>query len=335
MTFSILMLLNLTFALGCVSRGQKRTATVDADPKTVEILDEALADLSNESYTAASHKLEQLIKENPVSEFDLVILYNSGVAMEGLKNCEVAKERYRSVARIANTRFDKIAALALYRLGFTYDCLGKPKESLVAFLDARKKAQFLPPDVAAAELPARIAAGYASLGRQKEALYYFNEASAGLKRILSRSGSSDQKLAATTMYAMGKLSETNYPLVFVRMLNMQQPFLLQSAELAAGESSRKAKAELKEAYHKIINQKFSSKKDEREFYLEGLKAARQLQKIRLPSARGITQDLFKLVAQAETTLQNRLIKLSETLKKTPQEEKRRALKKDLKVKEAE
>lgn len=317
---------------GCASGGPKATRQLSAeDEKRAALLDEALADLSNESYTAASYKLEQLIQENPASELDLVILYNSGVAQEGLGNCKLAKERYRSVARISNTRFDKISALALYRLGFIYDCLGEPKKSVVAFLDARKKSKFLPPDVSAAELPARLAAGYASFGREKEALYFFNEASAGLKRILARSQgeSADRRLAASTMYAMGKISETKKPLVFVRMLGMQQSFLLQAAELNAGESSRKAKAELKRAYQKILQQKFSSKEKEREFYLESLKVSRQLQELKLPSAENFTKDLFKLVGQAESTLQKRLVKLSDTLEKTPQEKKRRALKKEV------
>jgi tetratricopeptide (TPR) repeat protein len=248
--------------VGCVSGGRSHMQSSPADEETTQQLEQALEDLANENYTSAAHILEQLIKEKPVSEFDLVILYNSAVAREGLKNCEVAAERYRSVARIANKRFDRVAALALYRLGFAYDCLGDSQKSVVAFLDARKASKSLPPDVATAELPARLAAGYASLGRQKEALHYFDEASGGLKRLLSRAkgGSADKKLAASTMYAMGRLSETNDPVTFARMLSMQQPFLLQSAELAAGPSSSRAKSDLKEAYHRLIQQKLKDPK---------------------------------------------------------------------------
>ncbi len=329
----ILTLFLAAFFLGCASGNiDSASARHGEDPETIAILDEALEDLGNESYSAASQKLERLVKEHPVSELDLVILYNSGAAQEGLKNCDLAAKRYASAARIANEKFDKIAAISFFRLGFAYDCMGKPKESILAFLDARKRSRSLPPDVASAELPARLAAGYASLNRRKEALYYFNEASAGLKRLISRSKSSanDQELAATTMYAMGKISQTSDPLTFVRMLTMQQPFLLQAVELAAGEATQKARRELLSAYQSILEQKFSSKAAEREFYMEGLKAARQLQKIRLPSANARTQNIFKLVARVESTLQTRLTKLAETLPKTPQEEKRQSLKKEAK-----
>jgi tetratricopeptide (TPR) repeat protein len=323
-----LSFLAAAFLAGCATSGSKNGGT-QADPHKMALLDEALQDLANESYTSASMKLDQLLKKNPVDELDLVVLYNSGVAQEGLKNCRSAAEKYRSAARIANDRFKKIAALSLYRLGFAYDCLGDPKKSIVAFLDARKKAEALPPDVAQAELPARLAAAYASLGRKKEALYFFNEASAGLKRLLARSESSrDKELAAKTMYAMGRLSQTSRPLIFVKMLSMQQPFLLQAIELNAGSSSEKAKSDLKNAYHQILAEKPSDKNSQREYYIQGLKASRELQKLRLPSSAPLTEDLFKVVSNVENGLQRRLAALAETVEKTPQEQKRESLKKE-------
>lgn len=323
------------FIIGLVtacSSPQKTSYQPSVDQRSMALLEEAMQDLENESYTSASYKLEKLVNKNPVTEFDLVILYNTGVAQEGLKNCDLAVKRYRSVARIAHNKFEKVGSLALYRLGFAYDCLGKAKSSLIAFLDARKKSRYLPEDVASAELPARLAAAYASLGRQKEALFYFNEASAGLKRLLSKSGGgpSDKKLAANTMYAMGKMSHSKHPLTFVRMLAMQQPFLLQAIELQISPSSSKAEKELKEAYHRVLSQKINDKKIAREFYIEALKASRQLQRLKLPKSEGATGEVFKLVDRTEAALQNRLAKLSDTLKKTPEEKKRGSLKKEVK-----
>lgn len=316
-------------SMACSTPQKPSSYQSSVDQKSLALLEEAMEDLDNESYTSASYKLERLATENPVTEFDLVILYNSGVAQEGLRNCDLAVKRYRSVARIAHGKFEKVGSLALYRLGFAYDCLGQAKQSLIAFLDARKKSKYLPIDVASAELPARLAAAYASLGRQKEALFYFNEASAGLKRLIAKSGggASEKKLAASTMYAMGKMSQSQHPLTFVRMLTMQQPFLLQAVELQINPMSLKAERELKEAYGKLLNQKISKKEVAREFYIEGLKASRQIQRLKLPQSEKATGEIFKLVDKTETVLQNRLAKLSETLKKTPEEEKRDSLKK--------
>lgn len=317
---------------GCASSGSKKPQLPeDEKSETVAALDQALEDLAVENYTSAASKLERLSNGNPISELDLVILYNLGVAKEGLRYCEESVQHYRSVARVANNKFDRVAALALYRLGFAYDCLGDPKKSVLAFLDAQKKSRFLPLDVAEAELPARLAAGYASIGRKKEALFYFNEASSGLKKILAHSsGKSGEVLAAKTMYAMGKLSRTSDALIFARMLNMQQAFLLQATEMRdGGGSSMKAKNELKAAYRRIQQEKIDSKEKRHAFFVECLKAARQLKKLRLPSSRDRTEDLFRLVDQVESYLQNNLATMSETVKKTSQEKKRRSLKKGL------
>ncbi|HAG90636.1 MAG TPA: hypothetical protein DCL41_02120, partial [Bdellovibrionales bacterium] len=213
MKFLTAMILVFGFMVGCSSK-PKSKGVLDGDPQRMQDFNEAMQDLSYENYASASSRFESLLNEKPVSELDLVIMYNSAVALEGLGNCQLAADRYRSVARVAIKRFEKIAALAVYRLGFAYSCLGDANKSIVAFLDAKKKSSYLPPDVSTAELPARLAAAYASVGRQKEALFYFNQASEGLKRILAtaKRQESDVALAAKTLYAMGKLGEVQNPI---------------------------------------------------------------------------------------------------------------------------
>ncbi|NCN41838.1 hypothetical protein GW916_11400 [bacterium] len=332
---SVLMSLILAFSvLGCSSKSKNASGLDERDAQRLEDFEEAMKDLSYENYSSASSRLETLLNEEPISELDLVIMYNSGVALEGMESCQKAAERYRSVARLANKKFDKISALALYRLGFVYSCLGEPQKSVVSFLDARKKIKYLPPEVGTAELPARLAAAYASLGRQKEALHYFNEASGGLKRILAgaKRQDSDIDLAAKTLLAMGKISSTPHlhPVLFVRMLSMQQPFLLQAAELKSSKVSRKAMEDLIRAYKEILSFRVPSDL-QKEFYVESLKTTRQLQKLRLPSTKEYTKDLFKVVDRTEGLLENRLTQLSKGLSKTPEQKKRESLKREGKI----
>lgn len=319
--------------LGCASTPPQESelqAAIDSNNRTSE-LDRALRDLENENYTAASTALERLAKKDPASEMDMVILYNLGVSKEGLGQCPQAAEHYRSVARISNKKFLRVEALALYRLGFVFECMNQPQKSIVAFLDARKRKKYLPPEVADAELPARLAAGYASIGRRKEALEYFNEASAGLKRVLARAqGKSKSKdFVARTLLAMGKISDGQEPMIFLRTLSMQQPFLLQAAELGTRIESRRASRELVDAYSNILDvQTLQNKKlNHRSYYIEGLKVTRELQRLRLPETEGFTREIFQKADQVEQELESRLAKLSSGLPKTAEELKRDSLRK--------
>lgn len=329
----------LTFILstGCATNSKSNSGGADTESEDSKALEEALRDLEIENYTAASITLQRLAKKDPASEMDLVVLYNLGVAREGLGQCKEAEDVYRSVARISNKKFERIEALALYRLGFVFECQGQTQKSIIAFLDARKRRSQLPQDIADAELPARLAAGYASLGRRKEALGFFNEASSGLKRILAQNRGSKKHTAflSRTLLAMGKISETSDPLIFVRMLTMQQPFLLQAAELSARTEAQKANRELIRAYDRLLDLgKSVNPNQARNFYIEGIKAARELSRMRLPDTQMSTERAFDKVSEVERTFQARLANLSPTLPKTEENLKREGLKREGRVKGA-
>ena len=127
-------------------------------------------------------------------------------------------------------------------------------------LDAHKRSVNLPPDVAQAELPARLAAAYARIGEHAKAVQYFQEASSGLKKALTNSGTTakiQQQFAARTLYAMGQLTARQRglnadPKSYLKSLSIQQPYLLQSAEQAIKPDSQKAAEDLIFAYENLL-----------------------------------------------------------------------------------
>ncbi len=296
--------------------------------------------LENENYSEAAKTFDQLLVEKPASKLDLVIVYNSGAAYEGLGQCDKAAERYREAVRGSAGKFEQIEAQALFRLSLMYECLGQDTKTITSLLDARKRGKSLPYETLHAEIPARLAAAYARIGNRKKALEYFSLASEGLKKMVGRHHDHKRKeVLSRTMYLMGQLSYSQRDATasadsYMQSLSMQQPYLLQATELDHPLWSRKAADDLQMGYENIWKFKLESVDQRRAFYTRGLQVIQELKKLKLPKANPLVENVFTHIAKVESKLQAELAKVAEFNQLTKEAEKREGLKREGRIVDA-
>lgn len=290
--------------------------------------------LEKEEYSEAAKIFDLLLVSQPGEEWELVTTYNSGAAYEGMGNCSKASDRYREVVRASAQNFQRMEALALYRLSLMYECLGQDTKAVAALLDAEKRGQALPLETIQAEIPARLAAAYSRLGNREKAMEYFEKAGLGLKAIVARSTGSTRpqtELLSRTLYFMGQLNpqqrkaEAN-PEVFMQSISMQQPHLLQAIEMDHPIFSQKAADDLILAYGNIWKYKFDDPSKRRAFYERGLQVAGELRRLKLPGANPLVEEVYQDVGKTEARLRAELSKSAETTRLTKESEEREGLK---------
>jgi tetratricopeptide (TPR) repeat protein len=319
------LLLILCLFTACVSKPKVVEAYTEKDQNDQGSFDRGVQALDGERFEDAARIFDSLLLEKPGTELDLVTLFNSGVAYEGLAQCQKASDRYRKVVRSSAGRFKRIEAEALFRLSLTYECLGQDTKAITALLDAKRRGKDLSFETQQAEIPARLAAAYSRLGNRTKALDYFNQASAGLKAVVTRSGGSAAKvqtdMLARTLYTMGRLSPTQRtaqvnPDTYLQSISMQQPYLLQAMEFNSVPWSAKAEEDLKLAYRNIWEFKIDDPAKRRTFYTRGLQTINELRKIRMNKPDPFVDAVFDYLTQTESRLQNELAKGGATNKLT-------------------
>lgn len=321
------------FIGGCASK--RVDPKVDARRlATRETFERGVQELDKENYAAAAKIFDGLIVENPATEFDLIAIYNSGSAQEGLGNCERAADRYRQLVRSSAGKFQRIEAMALFRASLMYECLGQDVKAVTSLLDVRKRRAHLPPETIEAEIPARLSAAYSRLGNRKRALYYLTLASRGLKKIVAQEhGAKQLNLLGQTLYLMGKLNEGQRRaegdgLIYLQGISFQQPYLLQAAELDHEKWTELAAADLEQAYQNIWKFKYSSESDQEKYYTRAIQLTRELRQLRMPNKVSIELTrLFASVDKIESQLQVELTRLGARTKLTPEAQSQQAIKK--------
>jgi tetratricopeptide (TPR) repeat protein len=290
--------------------------------------------LSKEDYATAADIFDNMLVQKPASQFDLLATYNSGVAHEGLGDCKKASELYRRAAVSSAGKFKKVEAEAYFKLSLSYECMGDDKKSITALLDAKKRSAYLSQDVAHAELPARLAAAYARLGQRVKAMQYFREAGNGLKGSLASAGTTARlqtEFAANTLYAMGQLTAKQKNLTdtsrgYLQSLSMQQPYLLQSAEMAVNPASQKAAQELSFAYDNLLKMTPAQPDQVRPFLQLALADIAEIKKIRLPNKGPLVEQIFSKIEVQESNIRQMLMAQADTTPLTPDAQRREGLK---------
>ena len=335
----IWMALALTLA-ACASKGTTANLPADAvreppggDARPSPGYDRGVKYLDMENYPSAADEFDRLLVAKPATELDLATTFNSGAAYEGMGQCDRAAERYREVARSATGKYPRMEAQALYRLSLAYECLNQNDKTVVSLLDARKRANELPMNVARAELPARLAAAYSRVGNRPMALKYFGEASQGLKDVLASgtSARAAKETVAKTLYAMGRLNAAQKrvegdPLAFVQSLSMQQPYLLQAIELRFPQWTRRASEDLTLAYENLLRYSIGDPNRRRDYFVRVLQVINELRRIRMPDGGPAEDDVFATVDKVEHRARMNMSELGDATPLTPEAERRGGLK---------
>ncbi|MEN0057558.1 MAG: hypothetical protein AAGB31_01885 [Bdellovibrio sp.] len=163
--------------------------------------------LARAQFDQALVKFQEFQKKYPQSTFFQAARLGEAQALEGQGHYEEAAVLYRDVY-LANINYQpNIAVIALYRSSFCYEAQGDDLKTLTALLDANKLGKHLPPEVAWAEIPARLASIYGRSGADREANRYLEMADKGLQKVRQEKGR-DLKTdwLAKTYFQMGSVS---------------------------------------------------------------------------------------------------------------------------------
>lgn len=344
------------FLLGCSSLSpsseEPDASLPKVDSKLERTFEQGLNELGAENYARAAKIFDSILVQNPASEFDLITLFNSAAAYEGLGNCTTAGKRYRQLAQTAAKNFPRIEAQALYRLSYAYECLGYPEKVVASLVDVKKRASFLPDETAKAEVPARLAAAYAQMGQIDVAKKYFDEAEAGIKQLRRTQSQRPDlpALLARTYFFMGRVQDRQGTRTtsdqFFQGLRFQQAYLIKAIEINQMPWSRKAADKILEAYRDMWTYMDEARKqaaknsyqEERAVVLgwveSGLQALLELKTLRFPGGPESAESkrLFSQLDEEQRRMQEFLAEFATSHPLTPEAEKRQGLKREGRVK---
>ncbi|KHD88073.1 MAG: hypothetical protein OM95_11175 [Bdellovibrio sp. ArHS] len=184
-------------------------------------------------------------------------------ALHGMEEYQKAAALYRDIYLRTIQEQPDIAALALYKMSFTYEALGEDDKTIAALLDAKKLSDQLPVEVAEAEIPARLAAIYGRQGREQEAVDYLGQADKGVAKVMQQQRTQVQPgWLAKTYFQMGlvstnQLSEQNFS-DFAQGQRWIQVYLFKAMKQDDETWSARAQEELQKIYRDLFTQVESS-----------------------------------------------------------------------------
>lgn len=194
-------------------------------------------ELDNFKFNEALETFQEFQAVHQMSPYLAQVKMGEARAQEGLGRWEEAATLYRQVIELTRNQPSEFAAVSLYRISFCYEALGSEAKTLASLLDAEKFKDKLSPEIALAELPARLAASYYRAGRFKESSSRLDEAEAGIRQLQQMKAKEASKTwLAQTYLQMGIVSTNDLSFEnFKRSLDtlkIVQIYLLKSAEVA-------------------------------------------------------------------------------------------------------
>ena len=227
----------------------------NVDPKDIMLFETAFKDLGEGHYTRVIPILKELSQKYPGYDLEWLALYNLASAYKELNQCEKAKNIYRSLPDKTKAAPQLLPRIFL-NLAYTYECLGKPVQTLIALKTGMKHTQYLPDESRLMEYPARLSLAYFRMNEQKTGEQLQQQTYKNLE-ILKKSfriTEATDKNFSRYFYTMGRshiLPDVIELKSFLKMMPYYQVYLSQSLLLSAGKWSAKAERELGNLYRKM------------------------------------------------------------------------------------
>lgn len=212
------------------------------------------------NFVQAQKQYKAFQETYPRSTFFQASRIGEAQTLEGQGKWVESAAIYRDVILKTRNLQPDIAAMALYRMSFCDEALGDDQKTVADLLEAHSLRSALPLTVAYAEIPARLAAAYSRIGREKEAVQYLNDAEKGIAKIRAESDPAklEKDWLAKTYYQMGsvttnQLSPENFG-AFVASQKYVQIYLIKTMELNDSRWSPKALKQLQNTYNELYLQ---------------------------------------------------------------------------------
>lgn len=172
-------------------------------------------------------------------------------------NVEQAAVFYRTAIN-HSVKFDSnVEAKALYNLSFVNERIQNWNELLLNLTDLMKRRQFFDPVIGQVEIPARLAAAYAVLGKLAEAEVFHKQARQNFERMIRKSSEFIPKHElAKTLYYLGldvydpRMENFNG---LIKKLDIGQKYFLAAAEASDNDWSERASSRIVALYEKAWN----------------------------------------------------------------------------------
>lgn len=232
-------------------------------PELPDEFRQALALLDEQKFQEALSVIDGYLSDEPADPYAQSMALSAGRALEGLGRWSDAADRYRGVVVATEVIAPKLQAMALYRLSFCHEARGDDQQTVAVLYDLNQlnqRSKYLPDPIARAELPARLAAGYARVGNFNKAVDFYRVAEAGIVQLKRESASSGEKIPdwlPRTLYFMGSMSLRHVSWLdfesAMRPLTRAQTYLVQSADLGMAPWSDRAARDLMATYQDLWN----------------------------------------------------------------------------------
>jgi hypothetical protein len=245
--------------LGCSSITQ-RWASVDPQVKAQQEKEIRAAENLLEAQQApeAEKAFTDFQAKYPISIYYQAAQVGKAKALELQGKWTEAAALYRATIEATRETQPEIAAQALYEISFCYENLGDEARLIASLQDALRMKQYLHPEWAMAEIPARLAASYNRVGRLDEAQKYFKQADQGMTQLRAQHDKdASAEWIAHVYYEMGLFSTNQLAYENLQAsldtLKMVQIFSLRSVEAHAEPWSQLASDGLQTNYRDIWN----------------------------------------------------------------------------------
>ncbi len=307
---------------------------------SLELFNEGNKLLDQANYSGAISKYQELLQKAPATGVETMTLFNMGVAYEAVGNCKGAGQSFRKAIKASSPEQSRLQAQSIYHLSKAYECVGNDIKVISSLIDLERRLDSLPPEVAYAELPARLAAAYARQGNLEAAKEHYRRAELGLAKISSARMKEHEKkeLLAKTLFSMGSLQVDSMNqqrgLQVVKSIEFAQKYLLRSVELDNSQWSPRSAETILKAYDKLW-----LRLTQIESYDEALELAKStltnmeiLKRSRFPEAinQEIMVALFNQLQKKEILFQGYLVKNSGSVKSTKEDRERFGIKRKVK-----
>ncbi len=181
--------------------------------------------------------------------------YLQGRVYQGQKKWDKAIESFRKAVRQSSGFDSLVEAQSLYRLSQVYEHTGQTKDLIASLLDLMPRRSFFDQLIGDVEIPARLAAAYASEGQMEKAHAFHGQANQFLQKIIRVHGNHlSENDIAKSQYYLGTaiyLSEKEDFHSLLSKLNLGQRHLLASIEIEASAWSAESKQALIQSYQKL------------------------------------------------------------------------------------
>lgn len=358
--FGICLVIGIHFLSACSSFKRSEVTGLPLDPAERQNQESEIEvhekNLSEGNIQQAAQGFQRFRSGNPGSPFVRRAQLGEAKALEFLGFWSEAADQYRDIIDSTRNTRPEIAAEALFLLSYCFESIGDEARVLAALQDAQRMSASLRPEIARAELPARLAASYQRMGMLDQVKRYLGEAEQGIQYLRSSSDKAagvDTKYFARVYQQMGQHSTNQLSFESfqnnLETLKIIQLFALKSVELEDKVYSQKALDGLKENYRDLTTLAqqvpfnkaldFSAAKREqieRKSQMAGqiLIAIEHLKRLRMVSANEpeMSKKLFSYLAGIEEKLNLFLNQRGELNSLTPDAIRLKEIKKDIIIK---